>query len=173
MQFWEVLYMFYSIIISAVQENKYFTQMHYVSWELWFYIPHLFFLIPASSWDQSFCACLWCKCPVAMTGILPAKVNSKWHSSHLGSSNAMWQLSEMTASIFELIGGSNCHWKEEISVLYMEKQLLFFPNGFSGMKAVQVMWIVTAIILREPISSYGETPPLFFFFFFSPFRGCP
>lgn len=79
----------------------------------------------------------------------------------------MWQLSEMTASIFKLIGGSNCHWKEEISVLYMEKQLLFFPNGFGGVKAVQVMWIVTAIILREPISSYSEIPPLFFFFLLS------
>lgn len=80
------------------------------------------------------------------------------------------------ASIFKLIESSNCHWKEEISVLYMEKQLLFFfPNGFSGMKAVQVIWIVTAIILREPISSYCETPPLFFFFFlfFPPFRRCP
>lgn len=105
-----------------------------------------------------------------MTGILPAKVNSRWHSSHLGSSNAMWQLSETTASIFKLIGSSNCHWEEEISVLYMEKQLLFFPNGFSGMKAVQVIWIVTAIILRECISSYSETsPPQLLFFFFPSF----
>lgn len=78
----------------------------------------------------------------------------------------MWQLSETTASIFKLIGSSNCHWVEEISVLYMEKQLLFFPNGFSGMKAVQVIWIVTAIILRECISSYSETsPPQLLFFF--------
>lgn len=34
--------MFYCMLTLAAQEIKYFIQMQYVSWELWFYVPHPF-----------------------------------------------------------------------------------------------------------------------------------
>lgn len=110
----------------AIQENKYFTQMwHPCAMFPGSYSSVIFLLFSLSGFPiRLLFLCLslmqmsqhydWDSACKGQQG--------KRHSSHLGSSDATWQLSEMTVSIFELFGVSNCHWKKEISVPYMEKQ---------------------------------------------------
>lgn len=136
-----------------------------ISWDLQFcYVPRLFFWFRLPHETAFSVSVFNVNVPSLQLGQCLQGQQGKRHSSHLGLSDTMCQFCEMTVSIFKLSGVSNCHWKKKkVSFLCMEKHWLFFPNGFNGMKAVQVILTMTAVTFGEPFSSYCGT-----LFFFSP-----